>query len=357
MAIQEIVGKKGKKFRANVYWKGERFLGKLRSSKKQAESDERRIYVQLEDGTYVKEKVITLDEAVQEFFKYIAPNQMKAITIKVYLDSYNLHVSPVFGKRKLNSIKPLEIQKLWNRKQSSLANSTIIKMHTCLNQVFGYYVEMDYLKENPMKKVRRLSPNYKEAEIWSREEAILFLEKVEPYQSYIVFWLALNFGLRYGECMGLLWNDIDFENKVMHIQRAYHENTSSLGSLKTANSNRKIYLSENQLIVLKTHKQNQRVDTDLVCANSLGGFFMARNIRRVMSEVCRKNGIKRITFHQLRHTHATFFLSMKESPKVISERLGHADVKTTLSIYQHVTKQIHEESSNRFDEFFYSQTS
>lgn len=76
-----------------------------------------------------------------------------------------------------------------------------------------------------------------------------------------------------------------------------------------------------------------------------------------MSEVCRKNGIKRITFHQLRHTHATFFLSMKESPKVVSKRLGHADVKTMLSIYQHVTKQIHEESSNRFDEFFYSQTS
>lgn len=352
-----MAGKKGKKFRANVYWKGERFLGKFRSSKKQAESDERRIYVQLEDGTYVKEKAITLDEAVQEFFKYIAPNQMKTSTIKVYLDSYNLHVSPVFGKRKLNSIKPIEIQKLWNRKQSVLANASIIKMHTCLNQVFGYYVELDYLKTNPMEKVRRLPPKYKKADIWSKEEAVLFLEKAEPYKAFIAFWLALNFGLRYGECMGLMWKDINFDSKVMHIQRAYHENEDSLGSLKTANSNRKIYLSENQVTVLKKHKQNQEFDTDLVCANSLGGFFMSRNIRRVMTEICKKNGIKRITFHQLRHTHATFFLSMQESPKVISERLGHADVKTTLSIYQHVTKQIHEESSNRFDEFFYSQTS
>ncbi|MDT2601526.1 tyrosine-type recombinase/integrase [Enterococcus hulanensis] len=90
----------------------------------------------------------------------------------------------------------------------------------------------------------------------------------------------------------------------------------------------------------------------LVTSNSEGGFLMKRNIRRAMTSVCKQAGIKKISFHELRHTHATLMLEMNEHQKIVQQRLGHAKVETTLNIYSHVRPQIHQNLAERFSNFF-----
>lgn len=82
--------------------------------------------------------------------------------------------------------------------------------------------------------------------------------------------------------------------------------------------------------------------------------MMKRNIRHSMKRICERAGVKRITFHELRHTHATLLLEMNEHPKVVQQRLGHAKAETTINIYSHVRPQVHQDSAQRFSDFFES---
>lgn len=80
--------------------------------------------------------------------------------------------------------------------------------------------------------------------------------------------------------------------------------------------------------------------------------MMKGNIRKTMQRICERAGVKLITFHELRHTHATLLLEMNEHPKVVQQRLGDAKAETTLNIYSLVRPQVHQDSAQRFSDFF-----
>ena len=81
-------------------------------------------------------------------------------------------------------------------------------------------------------------------------------------------------------------------------------------------------------------------------------FMMKRNIRRAMNTICERAEVKSITFHELRHTHATLMLEMNEHVKIVQQRLGHAKVETTINTYSHVRPEVHQDSAQRFSNFF-----
>src|SRR5699024_7051184 len=162
-------------------------------------------------------------------------------------------------------------------------------------------------------------------------------------------WLALQFGLRFSEILGLQWKNIDFKNKILHVEQAYHEPEKELGRLKTnasrrsismsdqqveflkeykekqtpksdivvANSQgkqayhetekqcgrlktnasrRSISMSDQQVLFLKEYKEKQTPKSDIVVANSQGNYMMKRNVRRAMNRICERAEVKQITF-------------------------------------------------------------
>lgn len=187
---------------------------------------------------------------------------------------------------------------------------------------------------------------------WTKEECRTFLEASKKYQTHITYWLALQFGLRLGEVQGLLWDRIDFNNKVLHVEYAYYENKKKLSGLKTRSSYRSLPLSVQQIENLKEHKERQKVRTNIVASTKDGNYLMGGNIRKTMQNICKNKNIKLITFHELRHTHATLFLEMNEHVKIVQQRLRHAKATTTLDIYSHVRPQVHQDSAQRFSDFF-----
>src|SRR5699024_5410600 len=257
---------------------------------------------------------------------------------------YKKHIQPVFGFREMASIKSIEVQKFLVQKEKELANSTIIKLYTLMNQTYKMMIRWGELKANPLDGVQKPQPNYKEKNTWTKEECHKFLSVAQEYQSYIAFWLALQFGLRFSEVLGLQWKYIDFTNKVLHVQQAYHEEEKALGRLKTQSSQRSIPISDEQVTFLQEYKEKQLPKSHIVVANSEGNFMMKRNVRRAMNRICERAGVKRITFHELRHTHATLLLEINEHVKIVQQRLGHTKAETTINIYSHVRPQIHQDS-------------
>ncbi|MFD1170908.1 site-specific integrase [Oceanobacillus caeni] len=168
----------------------------------------------------------------------------------------------------------------------------------------------------------------------------------------MAFWLVIQFGLRFSEVLGLQWKNIDFKNKTLHVEQAYHEQEKQLGRLKTESSRRSLPISDQQLDFLRQYKDKQTPKSDIVVTNSNGDFMMKRNVRRAMKRICERAGVKQITFHELRHKHATLMLEINEHVKIVQQRLGHVKSETAVNIYSHVRPQVHQDSAQRFSDFF-----
>lgn len=342
-------------YRSNVYYKGKRYIGTRRQSKKEAELDELEQRRDLLTGNHLEETRKTLDDGFDDYMTLVAPKRLGSTALQSTKSFYKNHIQPVFGFREMVSIKTIEIQKFLVKKEKELANSSIIKLYTLMNQIYKMMIRWDELKTNPLEGVQKPQPNYKEKNTWTKEECHKFLSVAQEYQSYIAFWLALQFGLRFSEVLGLQWKNIDFKNKTIHVEQAYHEQEKKLGRLKTKSSRRSIPISEQQLNFLRQYKEKQTPKSDIVVANSKGDFMMKRNVRRALKRICERAEVKLLTFHELRHTHATLMLEMNEHVKIVQQRLGHVKAETTVNIYSHVRPQVHQDSAQRFSDFFEEQ--
>lgn len=339
-------------YRSNVYYKGQRYVGKRRKTKEEAELDEVEQKRALLTGEYVEETRKTLNDGFDDYLALVAPKRLSNQSLSYTKSFYKNHIQPVFGHREMISIRSIEIQRFLVDKEDELANSTIIKLYTILNQIYKTMIQWGELKNNPLEGVQKPQPNYKDIQTWTREEAKKFLEIAKEYQSYMAFWLALNFGLRFGEVLGLKWENIDFEKRLLHVTQAYNEREKKLTGLKTASSHRTLPISDQQYKTLKEHKERQKPGIKLVVSTKDGNFMMKRNVRRAMKRICERAGVRLITFHELRHTHASLLLELNEHVKIVQQRLGHAKAETTINIYSHVRPQVHQDSAQRFSDFF-----
>lgn len=351
MSIEQKTVKSGKRYRANVYVNEQRVIGSWHKLKKRAEQDEIEFKHKIYSGNYVKETSKTFDECTETYFQLIAPKKMKSSTIHIEKIYYNKHIKPIFGHRKIVSIKPYEIQQLWTDKEQSLSSSTITRLHNIMNKVFTLYIKWDEIKRNPMLNVEKPRVKYKKTSIWSRDEMKRFLKYSEAFNSYIVFWLALNTGMRQGEILALHWSDIDFERQEIFVRYSLDRNTRKRGSLKTESSERIIYLTDSQIRILIDHKQQQSIKSHIVCASNIGTYLEPRNVRRTMLNICNQAELNSIRFHDLRHTHGTLFLQATKDVKATQQRLGHSDVRMTLDRYVHSTDIAQKQTSELFSNF------
>lgn len=361
MSIEQKIVKSGKRYRANVYVKDQRAIGSWHKLKKRAEQDEIEFKHKIYSGSYVKETNKTFDECSEIYFQLIAPKKMKASTIKIEKIYYNKHIKPVFGHKKIVLIKAYEVQQLWTEKEKVLSSSTIARLHNLMNKIFNLFIRWDEIKKNPMLNVEKPRVKYNKTEIWSKEEMKRFLEYSKSFNSHMVFWIALNTGLRQGEILALHWSDIDFEKQEIYVRYNLDRTTRKRGSLKTESSERIVYLTRSQINIFKEHKQKQVFKSNIVCASEVGTYLEPRNIRRTMKLICKQADLKLIRFHDLRHTHGTLFLQATKDVKATQQRLGHADVRMTLDRYIHTSdiaqKQTSEIFSNFIDDEFVTDTS
>src|SRR5699024_4344326 len=103
-----------------------------------------------------------------------------------------------------------------------------------INSLINIQID-DALEEQILKHIQDKMRN-KDKNTWTKEESHQFLSVAQEYQSYIAFWLALQFVLRFSEVLGLQWKNIDFKSNILHVIQAYHEDTKKLGRLKRESS-------------------------------------------------------------------------------------------------------------------------
>lgn len=232
-------------------------------------------------------------------------------------------------------------------------------------------IKWGYIYNNPNKMVAPIKVKKKEIECYSPGEVEKLIEVLQnesiKYQALIM--LAIDSGIRRGELTGLTWEDIDFENCTIDINKTT-QYVAGVGTFekgtKSETSNRKIYITNTTVQLLKKYRQEQ-LENKMLLGSKWGnskrvfttneGYDMHPNTpSKILDIVIKKYNLKRINFHALRHTSISLQISSGIQAQIISKRAGHSNVSITHSIYSHFFDSGFKEVANKMDEFLHAKT-
>lgn len=294
---------------------------------------------------------------------------------KVTCDKY---IIPCLGNIKLEDLKVIHIEKYlkYLKKSEHNLNATSIQNHygvlrTALNKA----VKLQLINDNPCRFIDTPKRNKFKAETLTIDEIqqIREITSSDNYEDYIfnlALDLTLELGLRRGEMCGLIWQDIDFINNTVSLNRALirQDKIYTISNLKTEESYATLPISQHLCDRLKMHKKMQSLNKlkygeyyiktnifdnihyDLVFTWENGKYIIPSNFLQRIKRLCKRCNIdKNIRWHDLRHTNATLLLENNVNMKVVQERLRHANISTTANIYSHVTEKMNRDATSKID--------
>jgi integrase len=330
----------------------------LGPNKKEAEKKLQEILVKANQGKISFDGNMKLEDYLHTWLRDHAEKTLALKTHTNYRYYSQKYIIPYIGQVRLNKLKREHIEFLHttlanleaDTKSGKLSNTTIRNMHRVLRAAMNYAKKRKYIVENPMDDVSQPREIRKEMQYFNPEQTMLFMEKVKESSDLwrAFFAVALTTGMRLGELRGLRWKDIDLEGQRLTVFQNYTEVSGGRHEFKEPKSKkgiRTIALGPNVVHILSVHKDSQsqlRANAkawtypELVFTSDTGKTLCASVIRKIFKRLSDAAGVPRIRVHDMRHTAATLMFYHKLSPKLVSERLGHAGVEITLNVYAHV---------------------
>jgi integrase len=333
-------------------------------TKKEVETEQARLLSGIAAGGYAEAdaKKITVDKYLGEWLLHVAPTLRPASRGR-YAEVIKLHIGPVLGRVLLAKLTPLDVQRLYaDRLAGGLSPTTVSLIHNMLHKALKQAVRWGLLTRNVTEMVEPPSRARSQYTVWTGEQVRTFLAAADR-DEYAALWrLAVYTGMRRGEMLGLQWADVDFERAVLSVKRTYSRGTDDkfeLGQTKTASGRRQITLPSNLVGTLRAHRIKQLEDRlqmgedyqdkGFVFANAIGEPVHPNTLAGHFSALIAAVELPRIRIHDLRHGHATLLMEDGVHPKVVSERLGHSNIKMTIDLYSHVTPTMQRQVSDRLE--------
>jgi len=272
----------------------------------------------------------------------------------------------------LREVTPQHIEDFY---QSILADgcttNTVIHYHAIIRKALQTAVKKDILLKNPADKVDRPKKNVFHGSFYSEEEMLTLFDAVSGDPLELCVKIAAYYGLRRSEVLGLRWSAIDMEHKTISISHKVIEAEVDgkfvpMGEdvLKTKSSFRTLPLIPAVGIILLEEKEKQemyrrlfkksycRDYLDYICVDQCGKLLRPNYVTEHFSWLIEKYGLRKVRFHDLRHTCASLLLSNGISMKQIQIWLGHSTFSTTADIYAHLDYSAQEASANAMNGMF-----
>ena len=295
-----------------------------------------------------------------ELWLEIIRNSVEKTTFSSYTQMVKGKIAPYFRNTglTLDGIQAKHIQSFYLHELKTVSPGTVIHYHANIHKALKYAVRIDLITSNPVDKVDRPKPQAFMASYYSAEEMEKLFEAAQGHKLELIIQLAAFYGLRRAEVMGLRWEAIDFEAKTLTIR---HIVTSTridgkkilveADRAKTKSSLRTLPLVDPIAERLKAVKEQQEYNQK-ICGNcynqeylgyvfvdAMGNLIQPDSVTTGFPQLLKENGLRRIRFHDLRHSCASLLLKEGVPMKQIQEWLGHSDISTTANIYAHLDSQ------------------
>jgi len=279
--------------------------------------------------------------------------RLKPSTLRSYQSNLDSHIEPFFGAMQLAEVTLASAQEfIKTLLGKGLSPKTIGNVIVVLKEMFKHAVQWGYLDANPVQYVERPRGEDKEMDVLTPEEIRRLLDAQEEPLRTLLLTEVLS-GMRQGELFGLQWDDIDFEKHQIHVRRSLWHGT--LGTPKSRRSRRAINMSPTLEEALRAFKATHR-RSEFVFSTERGTPIDADNFRhRVFPQALQRAGLRRVRFHDLRHTYTSLLIAQNAHPKYIQAQLGHASIQTTLDRYGHLMPELHQAEAQKLDHVVFGQ--
>lgn len=266
-------------------------------------------------------------------------------------------IVPYFSERNitLTGLKPQDIQKFYTEQLKRVKASSVIHYHAIIHRALKYAVKIDVLIANPADKIERPKMERFKASFYDSKEMEQLFESSKGTYLEIPILLGAFYGLRRSEVVGLRWEAVDFKRDTLTISHTVtsftldgKRHTVAKDTTKTKSSMRTLPLVpaiREKLLAVKAQQQTyielcgsgyDKQYLGYICVNPMGGLITPSYITQSFPELLKKNNLRRIRFHDLRHSCASLLLANGVPMKQIQEWLGHSDFSTTANIYAHL---------------------
>lgn len=321
------------------------------------------LQLEIETGSFVKQDYSRFKDVYELWYaQYV--NSVKKSTAQRVEYYFVKQILPIFGELKINKITPAFCQNAVNEWFSTSRSCSALKIYT--SKVFGFAINQHLITDNPMNRIimprkQRTAQKLKEQKFLDKEQLnnlLSVIQSNETYQSFVMFRLLAFTGIRKGELLALVWEDINLQEETLSINKSVSSLIDGpiITSTKTIASERKLSIDPQTLDYLKIWKLKQKKlllskgirvksnDRQLIFSNQKNEILYHNYLKEILD----KYPEYQITVHSFRHTHSSLLFEAGASIKQVQERLGHADIKTTLDIYTHVTKSAEKDTPNIF---------
>ena len=259
---------------------------------------------------------------------------------------------------KLKELTTEDIQEFYSAQLERVSANTVIHYHAVIHRALKYAVKIKTIQSNPAVNVERPRKEKFIGSFYDKKEINTLFDIIQGHPLEVAIKLAAFYGLRREEIIGLKWTAIDFENNTLTIQHTVtecnldgkHIEVAS-DTAKTDSSLRTMPLVTNfrEMLLVKKEKQEHyrklcgrsycKEYLDYIFVNEMGERWKPRYLSDGFKRILEQNGLRRIRFHDLRHTCASLLLANNVPMKKIQEWLGHSDFSTTANIYAHLDYQ------------------
>ena len=329
--------------------------------------------VRLGKGIYVAPNQMTVEQYLLTWLETQA-RQRKAGTVAAYRHKIQRYVLPGIGAVKLQKLSARHLDALYVEMLDGggvggkpLSISTVQTIHSIVRKALQDAYKRDEVAVNVATKAtpptRRShgaeEPHAPALQCWTAEQVRRFVEALTPQRLRAAYILAVNTGMRRGEVLGLSWSDVDLNSRRLTVRQSLVtiSGYTQLTTPKTGKP-RQFQLDEISCAALRRWRAEQAgerlawgslwQDTGLVFTKEDGTRIQPESFTKVFRRIAADAGLPTIRFHDVRHTYATLALQAGVDIKVVSQRLGHANVGITWDTYAHVLPDQDEQAAELF---------
>jgi integrase len=312
------------------------------------------------EGGYIEPSKMQFSQYIKEWLR--TKRNISQETEELYHYFFKKHIIPSLGHIQLSKITAHHIELfITDLHNAKLAKSTIRRIFSVANAALNAAAKKDLINSNPCNKIEKpKAQQHRDLIIWEPGFVGKFLHSTRnKSRHWIAAYLAIMTGMRQGEILGIRWSDIDFENKTINIQQTVTSKRRIKPGAKNKSSIRSVAISSETIRELKDHREliiserlkegENYLKNDLVVCTSFGGPVTSRNIQKAWVRFIEITKAPKITFHDLRHTHAALMIKQGVHIKVVSERLGHSTVAITMDLYGHLMQNMQQDAAEALD--------
>lgn len=319
-------------------------------------------------GTVVDPSKLTVSDYLAQWLKAYKA-EVRAGTWTAAEGHVRNYIKPRIGDYPLQSLTRTVVRGMYAElrvngavrgKDKGLSEKTVHNVHLTLHRALKDAVKDKLIVSNPADSAHKLPTSSRpQIKSWNTDELRVFLGRAAGERLFPLFRLAAYTGMRRGELAGLRWREVDLDAGTVTVsrQRVKTGDGVGVGRPKTKRGERTLDVDPETVRVLREHRKAQLAeqlaaaeweDSGLVFTAEDGGGLHPDVISQTFDRIVDKLKVVRITFHGLRHTHATIALAQGVPLHVVSRRLGHSSEAFTAQVYGHILPGQQQEAAARF---------